>query len=187
MNLLEWSAAVLGLLGVFFGMRQKLWVWPLWIGSSALYVYLYVKLALWGQAGLMLIFICMSLWGLVQWRRQRDKGAEQPTWHGLSAWRPSLLMAIAAWLVLGVILGRAQSPHAWLDAWVTMTSLLAMWLMARRKLDCWLIWALANSSAVVLFVSQALWPTSLLYALQLGLSIMGFFRWRALLRQQQPL
>jgi nicotinamide mononucleotide transporter len=87
-------------------------------------------------------------------------------------------MGAALWLLLGVALGRTENPHAWLDAWVTATSLQAMWLMAQRRMDCWVFWAVANGSAVVLFAQQGLWATTLLYAVQSGLSFVGLQRWQ---------
>lgn len=177
MNLLEWLAAGLGLSGVLLGIAQKSAVWPLWIASSAIYVFIYGQLALWGQVGLMLVFIGLSLWGLVQWRSQTTQA--QPGWLGLPHWRTLLLLVAATWLLMGVFLGQTENPHAWLDAWVTTASLFAMGLMAKRRLDCWLFWGVANASAVVLFVQQELWATTVLYAVQLFLSWLGFQRWRA--------
>lgn len=179
MSLLEWLAAGLGLSGVLLGIAQKTSVWPLWIASSAIYVFIYGQLALWGQSGLMLVFIGLSLWGLVQWRRQTVQAQAQPGWLGLHRWRTLLLTCAAAWLLLGVLLGQTENPHAWLDAWVTTASLFAMGLMAKRRLDCWLFWGVANASAVVLFVQQELWATTGLYAVQLFLSWLGLQRWRA--------
>lgn len=179
MNLLEWLAAGLGLGGVLLGIAQKTAVWPLWIASSAIYVVIYARLALWGQVGLMVLFIGLSLWGLFQWQRQTAQAQAIPGWLGLPYWRALLLFVFAAWLLMGVFLGQTENPHAWLDAWVTTTSLFAMGLMARRRLDCWLFWGVANASAVVLFAQQALWATTLLYTVQLFLSWWGFQRWRA--------
>nr|UOZ97426.1 Nicotinamide riboside transporter PnuC [Cupriavidus sp.] len=179
MNLLEWLAAGLGLGGVLLGIAQKSTVWPLWIASSAIYVFIYAQLSLWGQVGLMVLFIGLSLWGLLQWRRQTAQAQTIPAWLGLSRWRTLLLLVAAVWLLMGVFLGQTENPHAWLDAWVTTTSLFAMGLMARRRLDCWLFWGAANASAVVLFAQQALWATTLLYTVQLFLSWWGFQRWRA--------
>ncbi len=178
MSLLEWVAATLGLVGVLSGLAQKIAVWPLWIASSAIYVFVYAEHALWGQAGLMLVFIGLSVWGLIQWRSQAKDVRTRPQWLGISRWRALLLLTAAAWLILGVALGQTENPHAWLDAWVTTASLVAMWLMAQRRLDCWIFWGLANASAIALFVQQSLWATALLYAVQLALSWFGLQRWR---------
>jgi nicotinamide mononucleotide transporter len=182
MNLIEWLAAGLGLMGVLLGLAQRTGVWILWIGSSALYLVLYAQVALWGQVGLMVVFIVVSLWGFFRWRAQARAlaaGEEtQPRWYGVCGLRRVVLIGLAAWLLLGVALGRTDNPHAWLDSWVTTTSLLAMWLMAQRRLDCWVFWAVANGSAVALFMQQGLWATTLLYALQLILSFVGLVRWQ---------
>ena len=178
MTLLESVAAGLGLLGVLFGLAQRPGVWMLWVGSSAIYMAIYAQVALWGQVGLMAVFIALSFWGLSRWRAQSTAEEAQPQWHGMCGLRRVVLVGAALWRLLGVALGRTENPHAWLDAWVTATSLQAMWLMAQRRLDCWVFWAVANGSAVVLFAQQGLWATTLLYAVQFCLSFVGLQRWR---------
>ena len=66
---LEWLAAGLGLLGVVLGLRENVWVWPVFIASSAIYLAVYLRVDLIGQAVLMLVFILTSLWGLWNWRQ----------------------------------------------------------------------------------------------------------------------
>jgi len=178
MTLLEFLAAGLGLLGVLLGLAQRPGVWMLWVGSSAIYLVIYAQVALWGQVGLMGVFIALSFWGLWRWRAQSQAQETQPQWHGVCGLRRVVLVGAALWLLLGVALGRTENPHAWLDAWVTATSLQAMWLMAQRRLDCWIFWAVANGSAVALFAQQGLWATTLLYVVQSGLSFVGLQRWR---------
>jgi len=60
---------------------------------------------------------------------------------------------------------------------VTVLSLFAMSLMARRYLICWPIWGLVNSLSIILFARQALWATTALYAVQLVLSGVGYRTW----------
>ncbi|MEK9811621.1 MAG: nicotinamide mononucleotide transporter, partial [Bordetella sp.] len=74
---LEWLAAGLGLAGVLLGLRENIWVWPFFIASSAIYLLIYLKLNLIGQAVLMLVFILTSAWGLWNWRKNRAAGNRQ--------------------------------------------------------------------------------------------------------------
>ncbi|MGA1553639.1 MAG: nicotinamide mononucleotide transporter, partial [Burkholderiaceae bacterium] len=76
---LEWLAAGLGLLGVVLGLRENIWVWPFFIASSAIYLAIYLRLNLIGQAVLMLVFILTSAWGLWNWRQSRERSPTSTT------------------------------------------------------------------------------------------------------------
>jgi nicotinamide mononucleotide transporter len=84
------------------------------------------------------------------------------------------LVLIGLW---GLVMQDAGGQSPWLDGAVTVLSLLAMGLMARRYLICWSIWGLVNSLSVILFARQALWATTALYAVQLVLSGVGYQTW----------
>jgi nicotinamide mononucleotide transporter len=135
--------------------------------------------ALYGQAALMGVFTATSIWGYVRWRFASPTHPDAPGVQSLPT-RWAFLLG-AGVLVLCGLWGRfmrdagGQSP--WLDSAVTVLSLLAMGLMVRRYLICWLIWGLVNSLSIILFATQALWATTALYAVQLVLSGVGYRTW----------
>lgn len=179
---LEWLAAGLGLLGVVLGLRENVWVWPVFIASSAIYLAVYLRVDLIGQAVLMLVFILTSLWGLWNWR-QANTGLSGSVLKGpgwlTTAQRLYFLLAVVVLAAAFFIwfAGMEQHPNPWLDASVTAVSLIAMVLMGMKRIDCWLAWLAANAASVVLFVQQALWPTAALYFIQLGLAYWGLRLW----------
>lgn len=177
---LEWLAAGLGLVGVLLGLRQRRGVWQLFIASSALYGLVYAWYALYGQALLMIGFIGMSLWGLQRWSETPPPSGSSLVIRplGLEEGLMVLALSLAGWIGLGAWFSGTSSPSPWLDALVTVVSLAAMRLMARKQLACWPAWALANGLSVWLFVSQGLWATTMLYSLQFALSFYGLWQWK---------
>ncbi|MFZ9082308.1 MAG: nicotinamide riboside transporter PnuC [Burkholderiaceae bacterium] len=179
---LEWLAAGLGLLGVVLGLRENIWVWPFFIASSAIYLAIYLRLNLIGQAVLMLVFILTSAWGLWNWRQSRERSptstTQGPGWLR-RAQRAYFLLAVVV-LSLGFFIWFSsvdQHPNPWLDAIVTSVSLVAMALMGMKRIDCWLAWLFANAASVVLFLQQSLLPTAALYFIQFGLAYWGLRLW----------
>ena len=60
-----------------------------------------------------------------------------------------------------------------------MISVAAQYLMSVRKLENWWLWILANLVSIGLYAAKALWITTGLYVLLLGIAVLGLARWRA--------
>lgn len=178
--IVEWAAAALGLGGVVLGLQQRPGTWICWFGSSLLYLGLTWHAALYGQAVLMGIFVATSLWGYVRWRFLTPA---QPDASGVQSLptRWAVLMSVGVLVLLGLcgyLIRDAGGQSPWLDSAVTVLSLLAMGLMAQRYLICWPVWGLVNALSIILFARQGLWATTVLYAIQMTLSGVGYRTWR---------
>lgn len=65
-----------------------------------------------------------------------------------------------------------------LDATTTSVFLIAMWLMAKRKVDSWLFWILGNVLAIGLFTYKGYGITAIQYVIFTILAVIAFFSWR---------
>ena len=70
----------------------------------------------------------------------------------------------------------AAVPYA--DAFTTVTSLVAQWLMARKRLESWWFWIAVDVVAIGVYFYKQLYLTTGLYAVFLVLATIGFFAWR---------
>jgi nicotinamide mononucleotide transporter len=67
----------------------------------------------------------------------------------------------------------------YVDAFVAWVSVLATWLVARKVLENWLYWIMVDSVAVVLYWSQGLHATAVLFVVYVLIAVRGYFAWRA--------
>ncbi len=65
-----------------------------------------------------------------------------------------------------------------LDSITTSLSLTAMLLLARRKVENWLYWIVADIIYIPLFIYKGLYVTSLQYMVFLYLAIRGYDEWK---------
>ena len=70
----------------------------------------------------------------------------------------------------------AYSPYV--DSAVLMFSVVAQFLLMRRKLETWLFWLLVNTISVPLFASRGLYLTAGLYAVYWVNALVSWFVWR---------
>lgn len=179
---LELVAVVLSLAMVFCNIREIHWGWPLAIVSSLLYLLLFGRSKLYGEAGLQVFFAVLAFWGWVQWLRgKRDDGTPlrpiRLSRRGLAA---ALLASAVLWPATGWFLDTyTDSDVPWWDAFPTAVSLVGQYLLARKYLENWAAWVAVNVVSVALFVHKALWLTAGLYIVFVVLSFIGWRAWRA--------
>jgi nicotinamide mononucleotide transporter len=190
MNLFEWSpleviAAAFGVISVFLSTRQNIWSWPTAIVNVGLYSVVFYHGRLYGQMGLQVIYLALSVYGWYQWLH----GGEHHTALRVSRASPRLLatlavLNLAAWLLLATILRQTDAALPRLDALLTTTSLVAQWMMTRKILENWFLWIAVDLVYVPMFISQRLYATAMLYSAFLVLAVMGVVEWRRSLATQ---
>jgi nicotinamide mononucleotide transporter len=180
---LELAAFVMALAMVFLNMRVHPGAWPLAIGSSLLYAWLFEASRLYGEAGLQIVFVLLGAWGWWQWLRgTQDDGTPLRVRRLPRSTALGAVLAFALlWPAIGLALARlTDSPVPWWDALATAGSLVGQWLLGRKYVENWPAWVAVNAVSVLLFASRGLVLTTLLYAIFLVLSVVGWRAWRRL-------
>jgi nicotinamide mononucleotide transporter len=181
---LEIAAAVLGLWMVRCNLRVDPLGWPLAITSSALYALLFVHSKLYGETALQGVFIVLGGWGWWQWLRGTAADGQRLEVRKLTPRQRGgvLGLTLAAWPALGLLLSRVtDSDLPYMDALPTVGSLAGQILLARKWVDNWPVWVAVNAVSLVLFATKGLWLTVALYAVFLGLALVGWRAWTRML------
>lgn len=181
---MAWTEALgfaLALVMVVCSIRELHWSWPLAIASSTLYFFVFRDSLLYAEAGLQIVFAMLALWGWWQWLRRGDDHTPSLKIHrmGQRDWWLSTLALALLWPGLAWLLIRyTDSDVPWWDALLTALSLIGQALLGRKLLENWLVWLVVNTLSVGLFAYKDLWLTSLLYAIFVVMSVMGWRVWR---------
>ncbi|CAK0776547.1 nicotinamide mononucleotide transporter [uncultured Gammaproteobacteria bacterium] len=178
---IEAAAAALGVVSVWLTIRQHLACWPTGIVMVALYAWVFFDARLYADAGLQVVFLGMQVYGWVHWR-SGDAGGAGGVLPVVRLGRNQAVVWFAV-LVLGTLaLGTATAAAGaalpFVDAFQTVLSLIAQYLMARKVLDSWLMWIVVDVVSIGMYLSKDLMITAALYALFLGLAVAGLRAWR---------
>ncbi|THD38052.1 MAG: nicotinamide riboside transporter PnuC [Sphingomonas sp.] len=181
MSPLEGVAALLVLINVWLVARRSIWNYAFGIVGVAIYGWVFFHAKLYSDMLLQVFFLVVQLYGLHQWRRSQAQAGEVVVERLTVATRfaggAGILVAIALW---GWLMHRfTDASFPWWDASVAMTSVAAQILMSVRKLENWWLWIVANVLSIGLYAAKALWITTALYVVLLGLAIWGLARWQA--------
>jgi nicotinamide mononucleotide transporter len=71
-----------------------------------------------------------------------------------------------------------DSPVPWLDAFTTSLGIVATWMIARKILENWIVWIIADIVCIGLFYYRGLYPSILLFLVYTFLAVFGYFEWK---------
>lgn len=180
MSAIEWIAVAFGIVSVYLSVREKIWSWPTAIVNVSLYVYIFWHAKLYGDMGLQVFYICISVYGWWNWLYGGENRSELRVTR-LSRRGAMVLpfVFVTGAAALGALLHHyTDAALPWADASLTVASLIAQYLMTRKVVENWLIWVAADVGYIAMYIYKELYPTAFLYAVFLVLAAMGFFQWR---------
>ncbi len=194
-NWIEIFGAVTGIIYVFLEVRQNLWLWPVGIITSSVYVWVFLTGKLYADMSLQVYYLVISFTGLYWWVRgtgQRTHGIDKSEANGTPVkdvlpvtrlkFRTGVVLSVllvCLYALLWFILSRyTDSPVPEADSFITSLSVIATWMLARKIFEHWYLWIAVNLAAVILFITRGLYPTVILYTVYLIMSFSGLRLWR---------
>ncbi len=206
--ILEFVAALFGVISVFYARKENILVFPTGIISTAIYVYLLSQWSLYGDLIINIYYTLMSIYGWYMWHKVIDNDH-----HHISVSRTNTvdkLKALGIFLFTSIFvivvyryynvmpnqLDFTESiAFAWqhifsgnlkdfrvatpfLDTFTTGIFFAAMWLMANKKLESWTLWIIGNIVSIPLYFVKGFGFTGIQYSVFLVLAIFGYIEWR---------
>ena len=177
---LELLSFVLSVATVWFNIRQSHWGWLFAIISSATYGLVFYGSRLYGDMGLQLVFIAVSVYGWYQWLHGDDRHDKLPVtaldargrWIAAVAWLAGFVLL--AWFLKTYT--DTDVPRS--DGFLTAGSLVGQVLLSRKKVQNWHVWIAVDVLYVGLYMFKGLMLTAVLYALFCVMAVVGLRAWR---------
>jgi nicotinamide mononucleotide transporter len=181
----ETLAVALGVLYVVLAVRQNAWCWPAGLASAALFAGIFLQARLLGSAALQVVYVGLSIYGWHAWLHGgQDRSELRVSRTPARALLGLGLAALVASVAAGKLLERSGAALPFVDGPATAVSLAAQWMATRKWLENWLVWIAVDLVYVVMYSSQALYTTTLLYAFFLVMAVLGYREWRRCARTQ---
>lgn len=180
--MLEKVAVACGLANIYLTVRQNIWCWPVGVVMVTLYIYIFFEARLYSDAGLNVFFLVMQFYGWYQWTRgpvEHARSLSAVTRLSPKGWWWTAGGVLAGTAALGTVMHRftnAALPYP--DAFTTMLSVIAQFLLTRKILENWTLWIIADIVYLGVYTSKALYWTAGLYVVFLILSIRGYREWK---------
>ena len=185
---LELTAILFGLLSVWFAKKNNILVFPTGIINTAIYVYLLWKWSLLGDMMINFYYVIMSIYGWYVWTRKKDKVDEFPISKiTKSEIKKSIALFFASIiLVISVYIFFDKFTHwtSYIDTFVTGIFFVGMWLMAKRKIENWILWIIGDIISIPMYFAKGYTFTSIQYVFFTIIAVYGYLEWKKILQQK---
>ena len=177
---IEALAVLFGLLCVWFCIRQNIWCWPTGLIQVTLYIYIFYEVKLYSDLILQVVYVALQLYGWHHWLHGGQNRSALPLSRlesrQLSLWVILTIAGTGGWGWGMATYTDASVPY-W-DAFTTVASLVAQWLMTRKKVESWVFWIAVDIVAIGVYAYKSLLLTSGLYMVFLIMATAGLLSWR---------
>ena len=182
---LEILATLLGLANILLLVRRSIWNYPFGLAMVALYAGIFFDKKLYSDTLLQFFFFAIQLYGWWAWWRagggEHKVDVERLTGPARIAWIAMIALLSLAWGTLMRVYTDAVFP--WWDATLAVASIAAQILLARRRIENWLLWIAVDAAAIPLYLARGLPFTAGLYLVFLLLCLLGLREWAAAERE----
>jgi len=206
-NIFEIFGALTGLLYIYLEIKQRRWMWIVGGLSAIVYIFVFFKAGLYAAMMFQTYYIGVSIYGWRRWGTGVEiassdnaiytadgeadvKSSDPAELSGKSALQMTvrmpfrttiisiaaiILMTLFFWLILDRI---DSDPMPFADALVVALSMVATYWVSNRYIEHWILWIVANSLSVYIYVSQQLYATMVLYIVFIIAAVVGYIEWR---------
>ena len=179
---LEFLAFWFGIISVVFAKKQNILVYPTGIICTIITMYLMYKVSLLGHILVNLLYTIISFFGWWNWSRRENNDlvvkVSKFTYNDLTK---SLLIfffiVFVAYFAHDFFATNFEGQIKELDILTSGIFVTAMWLMANKKLENWILWIIGNVITIPLYLSSDKIILSIQYVIFTILAVQAYIEW----------
>ena len=182
-GLLVWISVLLSVAEVLFAKANKIWLYPTGIAGTLLAIYILFVAGLFSECLLNGYYVVMSIYGWWYWVRKKNSPPVNITYCTAKEWLQVIVFTIGVFVLLDILLKKfTSSTVPLMDAWVSATAWVGMWLLAKRKIENWILLNISNIFAIPLLFYKQLALYSVLTIFLFIVAIFGYIEWRKIVK-----
>ena len=185
---IEWLAVGFSVAEVLLARANKVALYPAGIIATLLSVYLFIISGLYAESLLNGYYIVMSIYGWWYWVKKKDKPPVPITFTDKKEWQTVAAIVAGGFIVLYLTLKNfTPSTVPLCDAFVSATAWAGMWLLAKRKVENWILLNISNAVAIPLLFYKHLPLYAALTIFLFVVAVQGYFQWKKLVKKETTL
>ena len=185
----EIIAFVFGIISVVMAKKENILVYPTGIISTIIIVYLLYKAQYFGDMTINIYYSIMSIYGWIVWRKIKNKKeisisrtTKNQKFFGIFLF---IITIIFTYLVYQFFDYAIEIPN-YIDIFTSGIFFTAMWLMAIKKIENWILWIIGDIIVVPLFAYRGLGMLALQYLIFTILAVSAYYQWKKILNNSTP-
>ena len=182
---LELFAVIMNITSVVYAKKNNILVYPTGLIGTGIFVYILLNFSLLGDTIINAYFFSMSIYGWYFWSRKKDEVLiNQVSTINRNEIKYLFILAISSLIFIYFVYDYFDKWNNWtayVDNVTTAIFFIAMWLMAKRKVESWIFWIIGDLITVPLYFYKGLTISSIQYIIFLILAVLGYISWKKIL------
>ena len=200
MSYIEFFGTIFTIWCVWLTTKAKILSWPVGLVGSILYLSLFYQIQLYSDLFEQVYFIITGILGWITWLYlKRDiNQVDKTVIVGPNSAKQNILFLLL--IIFGTVILSFITMHlsVWLpkyfpqpvsfpvlDAFTTIMSFVAQWLLIRKKIESWILWIIVDFIAIGLYWYKGVKFVSLEYLLFFFIAILGLKNWIKIYRNHK--
>ncbi|WP_018125173.1 nicotinamide riboside transporter PnuC [Desulfovibrio oxyclinae] len=176
----ERISTLTGLIYIFLSVRQNPLCWPFGILSVGIWMVVVFTGKLYSDAFLQLVYVVLGFYGWYQWLRGGEDHTPLLVRHvgrklGVRLGLIGVAATVPTWLIMSRVLDAA---FPFWDALTTVVSLIAQYLLAKKYLENWVLWVIADIIYIFIYYLKGWNGYAVLMAIYTTMAVVGYVQWR---------
>ena len=185
---LEITAVLFGVVSVLFARKNNILVYPTGLISTLIFIYILYNFKLYGEFIINIYYSIMSILGWYFWSRRNNGQEEFPiSIMNSKEYKISAIIFTVTLLFIALVyhfFDKFTNLTAYVDAFTTALFFVGMWLMAKRKIENWIVWIIADIISVPLYFFKGLTVSSLQFIVFTIIAVLGYIEWKIFLQKK---
>ena len=179
LHLLDAIGVTLGLVYLWLEFKANILMWVVGVIMPAIDIYLYFKTGLYADFG-------MAIYYSVGEPSDTGKSERAITHMPLREAAMALIIFLGLWAVMYELLTHlTDSTVPVTDSFANALSIIALWALARKYVEQWLLWLVADAVLTCLYAYKGLVFRPCLYGFYTIMAVAGYRKWRRMMRNPQ--
>ena len=182
---MELFAVIMNITSVVYAKQNNILVYPTGLIGTGIFVYILLNFSLLGDTIINVYFFSMSIYGWYFWSRKKDEVfINQVSTINRNEIKYLFILAISSLIFIYFVYDYFDKWNNWtayVDNITTSMFFVAMWLMARRKIESWIFWIIGDLITIPLYFHKGLTISSIQYIIFLILAVLGYISWKKIL------
>ena len=184
---LELFGLITGLLYLYLEYKANIWLWPVGVIMPIVYIIIFYQNKFYADMTFNVYYLFASIYGWYIWAKSIEKTEQGLISHLPKKYIASLtaifvaIFAVIAFLLINFT--DSEVPYG--DSFTTALSILAMWMLAHKYIEQWLLWIVVNAVTAILYHSKELNITVILFVVNFFVAILGYVKWKKMMEEQE--
>ena len=182
------AGLVLGLIYLWLEFKASIWLWLVSVIMPIVHGYLYWERGLYADFGMEVYYVLAAVYGYAMWRWAKARETQNPasptegelpiTRFPLRRVLPVAVVGLVLWgVIYWILITWTDSSVPLCDSFTTALSMIALWALAQKYAEQWLLWLVVDAVCTVLYIYKQIPFTACLYAFYTVMAILGYRQW----------